>query len=143
MTARTWVDGPSGGTPINASRLNGMEADITAAGSDATAAGNVSQPLTAAALNAAYVGLKQAAKSPDMLIAGAVTRDASDVITSGAVVWPDGTPGTFTTDSIDPLGAINGYHITYGSPATKTFTQPTITRNSNGAATNVPQIVVS
>jgi hypothetical protein len=35
------------------------------------------------------------------------------------------------------------YNITYGSPVTKTFTQPTITRNTAGAATNVPQIVVS
>jgi len=31
MTSRTWADGPLGGTPINAARLNGMEADITSA----------------------------------------------------------------------------------------------------------------
>lgn len=61
------------------------------------------------------------------------------------MVWPDGTPGTFTVDTVseDFPGAVDGYHITYGSPATKTFTQPTITRNASGAATNVPQIVVS
>jgi hypothetical protein len=99
--------------------------------------------LSDAALTSTYVQLKQAAKNPDLLIVGAITRNGSDVITSAAVVWPDGTPGAFATDAIDPSGAINGYHITYGSPATKTYTQPTITRNSNGAATNVPQIVVS
>jgi hypothetical protein len=96
-----------------------------------------------AALSATYVGLKQAAKNPDLLIAGAVTLDGSDLVTSAAVQWPDGTPGTLTITSRDTNGAVLGYNITYGSPVTKTFTQPTITRNANGAATNVPQIVVS
>jgi hypothetical protein len=101
------------------------------------------KPLTPAAGNAAYVGLKQAAKNPDLLIAGAVTLDGSDQVTSAVVQWPDGTPGTLTITSRDSTGAVLAYIITYGSPATKTFTQPTITRNTNGAATNVPQIVVS
>jgi hypothetical protein len=99
--------------------------------------------LSDASLNATYVGLKQAAKNPDMLIAGAVTVDGSDLVTSAAVAWPDGTPGTLTITSRDANGAVLAYNITYGSPVTKTFTQPTITRNANGAATNVPQIVVS
>jgi hypothetical protein len=59
------------------------------------------------------------------------------------VQWPDGSPGTLTITSRDANGAVLAYNITYGSPVTKTFTQPTITRNANGAATNVPQIVVS
>lgn len=96
-----------------------------------------------AALNATYVGLKQAAKNPDLLIAGAVTLDGNDLVTSAAVQWPDGTPGTLTITSRDANNAVTAYNITYGSPVTKTFTQPTITRNANGAATNVPQIVVS
>jgi hypothetical protein len=91
----------------------------------------------------AYVGLIQAAKNPDLLIVGAITLDASDQLTSAAVNWPDGTPGTLTITGRDTTGAVSGYNITYGSPATKTFTQPTITRNANGAATNVPAIVVS
>jgi hypothetical protein len=94
-------------------------------------------------LSATYAGLKQLAKNPDLLIAGAVTLDGSDQVTSAAVEWPDGTPGTLTITSRDTSGAVLAYNITYGSPVTKTFTQPTITRNSNGAATNVPQIVVS
>lgn len=102
-----------------------------------------SGPETVAALSATYVGLVQAAKNPDLLIAGAVTLDGSDQVTSAAVQWPDGTPGTLTITARHSTGAVTGYNITYGSPVTKTFTQPTITRNSNGAATNVPQIVVS
>jgi len=101
------------------------------------------KPLTAAAGNATYAGLVQLAKNPDTLIAGAVTLDGSDQVTSAAVIWPDGTPGTLTITARHSTGAVNAYNITYGSPATKTFTQPAITRNTNGAATNVPQIVVS
>ncbi|MDJ0467288.1 hypothetical protein [Rhodococcoides fascians] len=64
---------------------------------------------------------------------------------SAAVVWPDGTPGTFTVETVSTAfpGAVDGYRITYGSPVTKTYTQPTITRNAAGAATAVPAIVVS
>lgn len=94
-------------------------------------------------LNNTYVGLIQAAKVPDTLIAGAVTRDGSDQVTSAIVAWPDGSPGTFTVTSRDGSGNVLAYTITYGSPVTKTFTQPTITRNATGSATNVPQIVVS
>jgi phosphoribosylcarboxyaminoimidazole (NCAIR) mutase len=108
----------------------------------ATDAANPATPL-GAALNATYVGLIQAAKNPDLLIAGAVTLDGSDQVTSAVVQWPDGSPGTLTITSRDANGAVLAYNITYGSPVTKTFTQPTITRNANGAATNVPQIVVS
>jgi len=101
------------------------------------------KPMTRAEGNATYAGLIQLAKNPDTLIAGAITLDGSDQVTSAAVKWPDGTPGTLTITARHSTGAVNAYNITYGSPATKTFTQPTITRNSNGAATNVPQIVVS
>ena len=98
-----------------------------------------------AELSATFVSLKQAAKNPDLLIVGSITRDSNQAVTSAQVVWPDGTPGTFTADTLSTAfpGAVDGYHITYGSPVTKTFTQPAITRNSVGAATTVPQIVVS
>lgn len=101
------------------------------------------KPPTRAELSATYAGLVQLAKNPDTLIAGAVTVDGSDLVTSAAVLWPDGTPGTLTITERHASGAVSAYTITYGSPATKTFTQPTITRNANGAATLVPQIVVS
>lgn len=89
------------------------------------------------------LGLVQAAKNPDLLVTGAITLDVDGLVTSAAVVWPDGSPGTLTITSRDSTGAVLAYNITYGSPVTKTFTQPTITRNSSGAATNVPAIVVS
>jgi hypothetical protein len=98
---------------------------------------------TAAALKSTYATYAQLAKNPDTLIAGAVTVDANNLVTSAVVQWPDGSPGTMTITSRDATGAVLAYNITYGSPVTKTFTQPTITRNANGAATNVPQIVVS
>ncbi|WIA99758.1 hypothetical protein [Curtobacterium sp. MCBA15_012] len=95
------------------------------------------------ALARSFITLRVAAKNPDLLIVGSITRNADGVVTSAAVVWPDGTLGTLTTDVLDPSGAINGYHLTYGSPTAKTFTQPTITRDSSGAAISIPQIVVS
>lgn len=97
-------------------------------------------------LSGDYLTLTTAARNPDLLIAGAVTRDGNGAATSAPVVWPDGTVGTYTADTVSTAfpGAVDGYHITYGSPATKTFTQPTITRDTtSGAATNVPAIVVS
>ncbi|TFI40251.1 hypothetical protein E4P29_25405 [Rhodococcus sp. 1R11] len=92
-----------------------------------------------------YVPFERLAKNPDLLISGAITRNANQAVTSAAVVWPDGTPGTFTAETLSTAfpGAVDGYRITYGSPATKTYTQPTITRNAAGAATAVPAIVVS
>jgi hypothetical protein len=92
---------------------------------------------------ASFLGLVQAAKSPDLLVTGAVTVDSSDLVTSAVVAWSDGSPGTLTITSRDLNSAVLAYNITYGSPVTKTFTQPTITRNTNGAATNVPAIVVT
>jgi len=99
--------------------------------------------LSTTSLNATYAKYLQLAKNPDTLIAGAVTLDGSDQVTSAVVQWPDGSPGTLTITSRHATGAVLAYNITYGSPVTQTFTQPTITRNANGAATNVPQIVVS
>jgi len=99
--------------------------------------------LSDAELSATYVGLIQAAKLPDQLVVGSITNDSSDLLVTAAVVWPNGTPGTLTITSRDANGNVLAYNITYGSPVTKTFTQPTITRNANGAPTNVPQIVVS
>lgn len=83
------------------------------------------------------------AKNPDTLIAGAVTLDISDQVVSAVVEWPDGTPGTLNITGRDALGSVLAYNVTYGSPVIRTYTQPTITRNSNGAPTNVPQIEVS
>jgi hypothetical protein len=82
-----------------------------------------------------------AVKNPDLLIVGNITRNAAGVVMSADVVFPDGTPGIYTTLAIDTSGAVNSYQITYGTSVT--YTQPTITRDLNGAAIYVPQIVVS
>jgi hypothetical protein len=90
-----------------------------------------------------FARLVQLARDPDQIIVGVISRNSNDVITAAGVRWPDGTLGAFTTDEIDDAGAINAYHITYGSPPTRTFTQPTMTRNASGAVTVLPQIVVT
>ncbi|ABK04565.1 hypothetical protein Arth_3187 [Arthrobacter sp. FB24] len=107
------------------------------------AVGTIEKGLPLRVQNLTYAGLIQLAKNPDTLIAGAVTVDGSNLVASAVVLWPDGSPGTLTITSRDTLGGVLAYNITYGSPVTKTCTQPTITRNAAGAATNVPQIVVS
>lgn len=118
-------------TTIDATRVNGLTPAIKAVG-DATYAPHQET-------------YKQLARTPDLLIAGVVTRNANDAATSAPVKWPDGTPGTYTATTLNAtfLGAVDAYTITYGSPVTATYTQPAVTRNANGAATNVPEIVVS
>jgi hypothetical protein len=149
--AITIVDGDLPGTSNAAALAAKLDASQKGAASGVAALDsgsklletNIPARLADAALSATYVGLIQAAKNPDMLIAGAVTVDGTDLVTSAAVLWPDGSPGTLTITARHASAAVASYTITYGSPVTKTFTQPTITRNANGAATNVPQIVVS
>ena len=116
---QSWVNGVS---PVSASRLNHIEDGIAAAET-----------------------YNQLARTPDSLIAGAVTRNADGAATSAPVVWPDGSPGTYTATVLSSAfpGAVDAYTITYGSPVTKTYTQPAVTRNADGAATAVPAIVVS
>lgn len=85
------------------------------------------------------------ARNPDLLVTGVITRDANGAATSAPVTWPDGSPGNYTALTVSTAfpGAVDSYKVTYGSPVSKTYTQPAITRDANGAATNVPQIVAS
>jgi len=96
----------------------------------------------ATAQTAGYAAL---ARTPDSLISGAVTRDANGAATSAPVAWPDGTPGTYTALVVSSAfpGAVDSYQITYGSPVIRTYTQPTITRDANGAAVIVPAVTVT
>ena len=127
------AQGPQGvAGPQGLQGLQGVKGDTGATGPK----GDKGDPAT---VNA------QLARVPDSLITGAITRDANGAATSAPVVWPDGTPGTYTAlvmSSIFP-GAVDSYKVTYGSPATKTYTQPTITRDVNGVAVTVPAITVS
>lgn len=142
-TKQTW--GNSASTPLSASRLNKLETQYDESIAEVLAqVGDSTKPI-GQALNTTFVSVLAAAKNPDLLITGTITRDANQAVTSAQVVWPDGTPGTFTALVLSSTfpGAVDSYKITYGSPVSKTFTQPAITRNAAGAATTVPQIVVS
>lgn len=67
-------------------------------------------------LSASIAQLKQWARNPDLLITGAITRDANGAATSAPVTWPDGVTGTYTADTLSTAfpGAVDAYHITYG-----------------------------
>jgi hypothetical protein len=119
MAKRDWADGVIGNTPLSASRLNELEDDLEAA-------------------------LLALARDPDKLWSGSVVRDTNNAATSANVKWPDGTVGVYSgTASGTVLGAIDAYTITYAGTPTKTFTQPTVTRNAAGFITNRPAITVT
>jgi hypothetical protein len=81
------------------------------------------------------------ARTPELLIVGDITY-TNGAPTSAAVVWPDGTTGAFTgTPSVAFPGSLDSYTITYGT--TRTYTQPTVTRDGSGNITNQPAIVLS
>lgn len=118
---RTWANGATGNTPLNAERLNSLEDDVDAA-------------------------LVQAAADPSALFAGAVMVDANGAPISAVVEWPDGINGTYAgTASASWPGSISAYTITRTLPGeTKTYTQPAVTRDgTTGAITNRPPITVS
>lgn len=75
------------------------------------------------------------------------TRDANEAITAATIAWPDGSTGTFTTDtaSVAFPGAIDAWHATYvpASGATKTVTQTAVTRDTAGAVTAQPALAVT
>lgn len=84
---------------------------------------------------------EQLARTPEVLIVGPITL-TDGAPTSAAVEWPDGTAGVFTgTPSVAFPGSLDSYTITYGT--TRTYTQPTVTRDANGNITNQPAIVLS
>lgn len=71
-----------------------------------------------------------------------VTRNASGIVTSATVVWPDGSAGTFTTDTINTTWeAIDAYHITHTASG-KTITQAAVSRNSAGAVITKPALTI-
>jgi hypothetical protein len=121
------------------------ELPIAPGGSNAGVASYVTTPgPTKDALTATFVPLITLAKNPDLLVTGALTY-AAGLLASAVVKWPDGKAGVLTITSRQPVtGAVTGYTITHvDGTATLTYTQPTITRDSSGNATAVPQITVT
>lgn len=143
----TFAARPAGLTIALADLAGDAPATFTADANDTYMAGRVNDPTsqTAIALTAVVARLKTWAKNPDLLVTGTITRDSNGAATSAPVVWPDGTPGTYTATTLSTAfpGAVDAYTITYGSPVTKTYTQPAVTRDASGAATNVPAITVA
>lgn len=67
--------------------------------------------------------------------------DENGILVSSQVVWPDGTPGVLTvTDVNTDFFSVDGYTMTY---KTKTITQPLLTRDENGNATIVPELIIT
>ncbi|HWI05731.1 MAG TPA: hypothetical protein VNT52_18130 [Acidimicrobiales bacterium] len=89
-----------------------------------------------------YAGDAELAALLDPIIVGAITRDANGAATSAGVVWPDGTAGAYTATTVSSAfpGAVDAYTVTKGA---LTFTQPAVTRNSDGAVTNRPAVTVA
>jgi hypothetical protein len=83
------------------------------------------------------------AGNPDVLIATVSAFDSdTGVATAGTVRWPDGATGTYAATT-DDFG-VAGYVVTHVLGAvTTTYTQPPMTRNSDGAVTVRPAIAVS
>jgi hypothetical protein len=120
---------PSQATPVKAEWLNGVEAAL------ADVAGSPGR----------IRYYKVLAASPDLLIVGTITRDANEAATTAPVVWPDGTAGIYAATTLSTAfpGAVDAYTITYGSPATLTFTQSAVTRDAAGAVTARPAITAA
>ena len=77
------------------------------------------------------------ARDPSALFTGTITY-TSGAPTSAAVTWPDGTAGVYTgTPSATFPGSIDAYTITKGAT---TYTQPAVTRDTNGNITDQPAI---
>ena len=78
------------------------------------------------------------ARTPEAMFAGAITYTGG-APTSAAVIWPDGTTGTYTgTPSATFPGSIDSYTITYGTALI--YTQPAVSRDAAGNITNQPAI---
>ena|SRR6478735_1038126 len=87
-----------------------------------------------------------AATDPESLIHGTVTTtNASGLITSAPVVWPDTATGTLTqTANATRPSLADSYVVTHVlSGTTKTYTQSAVTRDASGNITVIPAIVVS
>lgn len=92
-----------------------------------------------------YAPVSRAAKNPDEIAVGTITRSANGAATGFGVVWDDGATGVFAgTESTTTPGAIDSYTVTHVlGGVTITYTQPALTRDANGAVTARPAMTVS
>lgn len=106
--------------------------------------GRLSDATIAANVLAGVGQYKVWAKNPDQIVAGALTY-TSGLLSSAVVEWPDGKAGVLTITARQAVtNAVLSYTITHvNGGTTLTYTQPTITRDSSGYATTIPQITVA
>ena len=72
-----------------------------------------------------------------------ITRDSEGRVTSMTVKWPDTSSGVYTATNYNATHEVyDGYTITHVDTA-KTVTQAAVTRNSDGAITNKPELTVA
>jgi len=99
-----------------------------------------------AAIASSEAARLEAARDPEAMFTGAITRDADGAPAAASVVWPDGIGGDYTgTASTLAPGSVDAYVVTYaGTEGTVTYTQPTVTRDGvTGQVVNRPPIEVS
>lgn len=71
------------------------------------------------------------------------TYNVNGVLTSATVTWPDGSTGSYLTNTIDSIFNVpNSWTITHANSGL-TVSQPLITRNSNGNITNQPALTIA
>lgn len=69
--------------------------------------------------------------------------DANGIPTNSTVMWPDGTYGVWTAKDINKTWlAIDSYQITYTN-SKAVITQPKVSRDHNGCATNSPALTIA
>lgn len=136
-----WALWAGDGTEVTAGQVAAAQAATTGGAIPATVL-----PGKAVGQRGGGVDHKTLARTPEAIMVGAVTRNGNGAITTAAVVWPDGAPGTYASTTLSSAfpGAVDAYTITYGNPVTKTYTQPPITRDAtSGAPTAIPAITVT
>lgn len=139
------------GASAAASATDAAAASVSAAQAAASATASATSATQAAsAVSAALAALlpqnilQWAYSSAFQLVSA--TRDPNEAIETASIVWPDGATGKFTTDVASTAfpGAIDAWHATYiNGSVTHTITQPTVTRDANGAVTAQPAITIT
>lgn len=72
-----------------------------------------------------------------------ITRDSEGIPTTATVIWPDDSTGVYTALYWNATHeCYDGYSLTHVD-SSKTITQPSVTRDSEGAIIYKPEIIVS
>lgn len=145
FTAGTW---PAGTTVVNLDAADSNPVGvIDISGLAPAVVSSVAVGLTGYLTIAANLAINLVAWTlAQAFVVTAATRNANEAIVTANVVWPDGTPGVYTADTLSGAfpGATDAYHVTY-VPAVglaKTITQPLVTRDTAGAVTAQPVLTV-